>query len=332
MNKPRIAIIRTDRIGEVLLSSIAVEAAAREMPGAEIYFVTGPYSAPMLQGLEGLEGIFEVETMSGGSILRTALSLAVFLRKKKINRAVVMNPHKALHLGCFLGGVAERTGYARKWGFFLNRKIRDLRDEGRKHEIEYAVDLLGKAGIDARGMAPKLPFHEGAARGLIARGDGPLIGFHPGSSDPDKLWPQSKYASLAIRLCEELGSRAVFLGGPGEKTFPDEGLSLTQECRMTDLAGKTSLRQLTAVLREVDVFVGNDSGPMHMAAAAGCAVVAVFRDRENGGSPVRWRPWGEGHIIFHETEAPLSMPDCDYRPRKEVTVDDVFNAVKEKLG
>ncbi len=327
-----IAIIRTDRIGEVLLSAMAVDAVKKTFPEANVFFVTSEYSKVLVEGRDDIKEVFTMDTSGKKNIFSKAIKLGRFLRDKNVDLTIVLNPHKALHLGCFLGGVPVRAGFDRKWGFFLNRKIKDLRDGALKHEIRYTCDLLEELDIKVSDPEPRLSrvgLEDDEKEGLGVDNT-PSIAVHPGSSNLLKIWPKEKYADLISRISEELGVKVLLLGAENERPLTDE-IESSSEGDIVNLSGKVNLKYLIRILEEVKIFVGNDSGPMHMAAASGCSVVAIFRDTGYGGSPVRWRPWGDGHVVFHETDLPLEIPECDYRPLKEVTVDDVFNAVREKL-
>jgi lipopolysaccharide heptosyltransferase II len=338
----KIAVIRTDRIGEVLLSTVLVPAIKLVYPEAEIFFVTSEYARPLVEDMELVKEVLTFNTPYKKGWVREAGRLAGDLRRRRIDTAIVLNPHKALHLACFLAGIPVRAGYDRKWGFLLNRRIRDERDKGLKHECEYAMDLSRAIGIDWSVPEVRLGVNEAAgeraARLLADKMDGAghaLVAVHPGSSNISKIWPRERYAELIRRIKDESVAEVVLLGGAGEKRLTEE-IARESGVRTVDLAGELDLKELAAVLARVDIFVGNDAGPMHMAAAVGTPVVAIFGRNIPGVGPKRWGPWGEGHVVFHETPGcePCLDSGCnkDHRCLKNITVDQVFEAVKEKLG
>ena len=152
-----IVLIRTDRIGEVLLSTVAVDAIREWYPKARISFVTSAYSMPLLEDREDVEEVIAFETMSRGPALCRAMCLAGALKARRFDTAIIFNPHKALHLGCFLAGIPRRIGYGRKWGGLLTETIEDHRDKGEKHETEYDMDLVRLLGVKGPAPAPRLP-------------------------------------------------------------------------------------------------------------------------------------------------------------------------------
>ncbi len=337
-----IVIMRTDRIGEVLLSTVAVDALRRAFPGARISFVTSEYSRPVVEGRDDIDEVVTVDTMTRGGTLVRAVRLASTLKEKKFDAAIVLNPHKVLHMAAFLAGIGVRLGYDRKWGCLLNRKMRDLRSEGRKHEIEYTMDLLRLLGVEGEAFGPRLPVDEAARERvrefLSRRGIAPdtrVIVVHPGSSNPAKIWPSGRYALLIRRIRMELGFLVCVLGVKEERSLANR---IVQEAGadVLNLAGEFDLKEVSALLERACLFIGNDTGPMHMAAALGVPVVAIFSRNIPGVSPARWRPWGEGHVVFHETPGcePCHDTGCpyEYKCMQAVAVDDVFKAAQRILN
>ncbi len=337
-----IVILRTDRIGEVLLSTVAVSAVKRRYPKARVSFVTSEYSRAVIEGREDIERVITADTMKKGKVFIKAVKLASSLRKGGYDTAVILNPHRALHLACFLAGIPRRVGYDRKWGFLLTDSVPDERDKGEKHEIEYTMELLGKLDIKDAPTLPQLPVREKSAKSVeevLSRmgvdKDSRLVAIHPGSSNPAKIWPPENYAGLIRRISSELDCRIAVIGSKGEKDL-DEGIIRGTGREVIDLTGALDLKELAALLKRAAIFVGNDTGPMHMAAALGTPVVAIFGRNIPGVSPKRWCPPGEKNVIFHEDPGcdPCYDTKCpyDYKCLRAVAVDAVFEAVKGLLG
>ncbi|MFH1877535.1 MAG: lipopolysaccharide heptosyltransferase II [Candidatus Omnitrophota bacterium] len=337
----KIIVFRTDRIGEVLLSTVAVDALKRKYPEAAVTFATSGYSRPIVENRRDLAEILTIDVRGGASWMMEAVRLGVLLRKKRFDMALVLNPHKVLHLACFLAGIPERVGYDRKWGALLTKKMPDLKEKGEKHEIEYTKDLLEFAGIECGELSPRLPLSAEAEKNVSAmiRKEGldsaPLVAIHPGSSNPAKIWPCERYTELASRIKTETGCNVVILGSREEKPI-GEKITRGSEGASVDLTGRLDLSELAALLNRAVLFVGNDNGPMHMAAALGVKVIAIFGRNIPGASPRRWRPWGGKHIVFHENPAcrPCYDPGCPYDHRcfKAVSASAVFSAVKDMLA
>ena len=336
-----IVILRTDRIGEVLLSTVAVDAVKRRYPEARVSFVTSEYSRPVIEGRADIERIITVDTMKKGENFVKAAKLASSVRKGGFDTAVVLNPHRVLHLACFLAGIPRRVGYDRKWGFLLTDKAPDERDKGEKHEIEYTMELLGKLDIKDAPPSPQLSVREKSEKSVeevLSRMGvdkaSRLVAVHPGSSNPAKIWPPENYAGLIRRILSELDCRIAVIGSKVEKDL-DEGIIREADKEVIDLTGALDLKELAALLKRSAVFVGNDTGPMHMAAALGTPVVAIFGRNIPGAGPKRWCPWGKKNVVFHEDPGcdPCYDTKCpyDHKCLRAVTVDAVFEAVKGLL-
>ncbi|MEA3489893.1 MAG: lipopolysaccharide heptosyltransferase II [Candidatus Omnitrophota bacterium] len=333
--------MRTDRIGEVLLSTVAVDAVKRHYREAGVSFVTSAYSCPIVEDREDIAEVIIANTLKKSGWFGRAFQLAISLRKRRFDVSLVMNPHKMLHLACFLAGIPVRAGYDRKWGFLLNRKIKDERDSGEKHEVEYTMDLLRLLGIEDVPLQPRLPVEkeaeESVARILKENGldrDGLLVAVHPGSGNPAKVWPAEYYAELVRRLSADPDCRVAVVGSK-EEGYLAEKITKKAATGVLDLTGELNLKELAALLKKADLFIGNDTGPMHMAAALEVPVIAIFGRNIPGVSPARWRPRGEGHVVFHVDPGcdPCYDADCpyDYRCLRAVTVDDVFAAARDIL-
>ncbi|MBI5749646.1 MAG: glycosyltransferase family 9 protein [Nitrospinae bacterium] len=154
-----------------------------------------------------------------------------------------------------------------------------------------------------------------------------LIGFQPASSRPDRRWSSDSFAKLGLELVRKYGAKIIIFGVPSEKDVGDE-IQLKMDGRVINAVGKTSVRELSALLKRCHVLVTNDTGTMHIAAAVGAKVVALFfahaLAHETG-------PYGEGHIIL---QADISCSPCSHHTncknpvcKDYITVEDVLKAV-----
>ena len=338
-------IFRTDRIGEVLLSTVAIDALRRRYPECLVTFVTSVYSAPLLERRDDVKEVITYETMGGKGNIASAVGLALKLRARKFDAAIVLNPHRSLHLACFLAGIPVRAGYGRKWGSLLNRRIKDKRDSGGKHEIEYTMDVMDLVGAgDGTVKGPLLSCdsreREAMSRKLRAAGagaGGKLVAVHPGSSNPAKAWPREMYAQTIKSLKDEFGgSIDIFIIGTANETPLAAEIIGLSGGRAVDLTGRFALEELIAFLSLCSVFIGNDTGPMHIAAALGIPVVAIFGRNIPGVSPKRWGPVGERNIVLHENPGcePCYDTTCPYGYKclRRITPESVVKAAEKILG
>lgn len=305
-----IAIFRTDRIGEVLLSTVAVSAVKKNYPGALITFVTSSYSKDIIEMQKDIARLIIAETSRKSVWFIEALRLALALRPGKFDMAIVLNPNKALHLACFLAGIPIRAGYNRKWPFLLTDTIEDERGSGEKHETEYTMDFLRKIGITVDPSAPALE-PDGESKSFVGnflkanlKQGRRIVAVHSGASNPAKMWPKKNYAELVKKLKAATNAEIVFIGDDKGAITAKEIIAISGE-DVHNFCGKFTLKELAAFLMNTSVFIGSDTGPMHMAASLGVPVVAIFGRNIPGAGPKRWGPLGDGHTVLHRP------PECD---------------------
>jgi 3-deoxy-D-manno-octulosonic-acid transferase/heptosyltransferase-1 len=142
-----------------------------------------------------------------------------------------------------------------------------------------------------------------------------------------KLWDEAKFAAVCDGIVKELGLPVVFTGESPEG--PIERIRSLMEAPSASVAGVTSLRELAALYKQASVLLTTDSGPMHLAAAVGTPVVALFGPT----SPERTGPYGEGHAVIRSGLAcsPCFRKVCEtLECMKTISVDEVFRAVKDR--
>jgi 3-deoxy-D-manno-octulosonic-acid transferase/heptosyltransferase-1 len=227
---------------------------------------------------------------------------------------------------------------------FLNERIPAVSME--IHALDRGLKLLQALGIPPSQVLYDLPVSkedQGAAQQLLDENnvqlDRPLVAINPVAKWPTKLWAPERFRELAERLMTE-GLQVVFTGGKEDRLFIDE-MTGTLGSSAVRLDGQTTLRGLAAVYRSASVVVSTDTGPMHLAAAVGTPVVALF------GPTAPWRtgPYGEGHVVLRAgvSCSPCFSRSCkakDLEPTacmKRITVEQVVAAVsrvaaKEKSG
>ncbi len=281
----RILVIRSDRFGEFLLNIPALRVLRKAYPRANITLAVSPAVKELALALECVD---EVEVWN--KAFRRAM------RGKKFDACIVLNPAKEAHWAAFWAGIPVRAGYDRKWGFLLTHKIKDEKYLGLRHEVEYNLELVRLV----LPLASALPRNdEGVSIRVAAKCDlmigGKIVAIHPFTSDPVKQWPVDRFMELAGRISRELGVKVIFVG----KTGDGRGIKRNAEnLGALDLVNKTSLTELACVLKRCSMLVTCDSGPMHLAAAVGTPVIALFRNDLPGKTAKRWGPVGKGHTVI----------------------------------
>jgi len=302
----KIVILRTDRIGEVLLSTPVIEALYKRFPGVKISFVTSPYSADIVSDRQDIDKVIIFDTFSRRLPAWKAIGLADKLRPESFDMAIILNPHKILHLGCFLAGIPIRVGFNRKWPFLLTHKVDDKRAAARMHEVEYNLELLRIIDIYSDKLSPLMPvsnksnvFVDSIFKQKGIKGKNKIVVIHPGSSNAKKQWGIENFKKIAKGLAETGRIDIVIIGDISEKHLSDKITSVISK-NVYDLTGLLTIKQLAAFLKRADILITNDNGPMHIAAAVGTRTIAIFNKDATGSNPLRWGPCGDGHTVFYK--------------------------------
>ena len=309
-----ILVVRNDRFGEFLLNIPALRALRETYTDARIILVVSPVTQELASAVPYVDEVivWGRERRS----LQDKLHCVSLLRKKAIDMAVMLNPSKEFNIFTHLAGIPIRVGYDRKWGFLLTKKMEDRKYLGEKHEVQYNLDLVKLAGAQTKDFSLSLKIDDRAADGLVGdKATGTLVAIHPWTSDPVKQWPFENFVSLANRLSGIPGITPVIVGGK------DESLKAKDifETGSINLTGATTLLQLAALLRKCRLLISGDSGPVHLASAAGTPVLALFRNDLPGKTARRWGPWGEGSSVIEREKL------------SQISVDEVFAKTKEML-
>ena len=216
------------------------------------------------------------------------------------------------------------------------------------HITETYLSLLPPAGIpvvsrevrlapratDESGVAPFIGLAKSAVRNPQFR----RLLLHPGSRSPFRLWPAERFAAVCDQLQEKLGVQVFVVSGPGESALVKE-IRRHAKTHLVALEQRLTVGQFAALLTQFDLFLCHDSGPMHIAAAVGTPVVALFGSQ----NAAIWHPLGEAHTVLQTSlpcaclgaEAPAPCVKSDsYRSYcvRKLDADLVFNTLKAKLA
>lgn len=288
----RILVIKLAALGDVVQAFGPFAAIRAHHPGAWITLLTTPPFA----ALAGASPWFD-EVWSDGRPdwldVRAVASLAFRLRRAGFARVYdLQTSSRSSRYRLFVGQRAEWSGIARGASHPDADPDRDL-----LHTADRQRGQLRAAGI-THFPAPTLDWLDADVSAFALPAGFALL--LPGASPtrPGKRWPTAHFAELAARL----GRPVVLCGGPAEIPLARDIAALTSG--LVDLIGRTDLRQLAAVARRAAVAIGNDSGPTHLAAAAGCPIVALFGAESD---PALCAPRGNVMVLRGEPLAALSV-------------------------
>ncbi|MDD3087146.1 MAG: lipopolysaccharide heptosyltransferase II [Candidatus Omnitrophica bacterium] len=337
----RILVVRTDRIGDVLLSTPVIKVLRDNYPHAFIAVMVSPYSKEIVDENPYLDEVVLYDKDAKEKGWFSSIKFARKLSRSKFDLAIILHPTNRVHLIAYLAGIPKRIGYDRKMGFLLTDKFSHKKQLGQKHELEYNLDLLKDLGLKINDKSLFMPIRpaseEWAADFLKLQGIKEidrLLLINPAASCPSKIWPANRFAEAADRLVKRYGLKVIIVCGPKDILIAENVLA-QMKAPAYSLAGKVSLSQLASLLKRSVLFISNDSGPVHIASALGVAVISIFGRKQSGLSPRRWGPVGLRDKVLHKDVGCL---DClahnckkDFACLKAITVEDVLEAADTLL-
>jgi lipopolysaccharide heptosyltransferase II len=339
----KILIICLDNIGDVVMSTIIPRALKNKFSETTITYLVKEYSKDVVQTnpLVNEILIFNPSWLSDplkkhftfGQIT----SLIKNLKICKFDLCLVVNADWKKALLASLSGIPEKIGAKRKKaGFFLTRTYAYQPSETR-HMIEDNIDLLRILKIEAGNLLPEVfsraeddrTVTEFLKKNGITQ-DKRIVGIHPFSNHPSRDWQIDKFIALADKLIDRDGLPVLFM----MQSLGQDSGKITQLVKKKGLyvMDNMDLGQLIAFIKCCSVFIGNDSGPMHLAAALKVPTVGIF----GPSNPKRFSPLGNTNIVVRN-ELPCnpcgSSPDCKtLECLKSITVEQVYEAVKQLLA
>ena len=361
-----ILIVKLSAIGDVIHTLPSLAALRRCHPEADITWVVEEAAADLLTENPDLNRVIVsgrkrwIRELRRGRIAQPLREIQSFFREiRRRPYDLVIDFHGLLKSAAIvlISGGKRKLGYdslQELSGLFYNEKIPEQME---KHAVDRYLDFVrhlaeGKNGRNAaclkgppeftitvgeeerRNVAALLVEH--AEILASAKTDRPgeamrergFVAVNPVAFWETKLWKDEKFAELADRIRQELGIDVVLTGG---EAGPLERIRGRMRTKAVNLGGRTTLRELACLYRQAALLVTTDSGPMHLAAAMGTPVVALFGPTD----PTRTGPYGPGHRVIRRALscAPCLRKRCDDpRCMTEISVEEVFEAVREVLA
>lgn len=313
----RILLVRTDRIGDLLMNVPLVRRLRQNHPKSSITVLASEASAPVLSRQPDID---EVLAASG-----PRLELARALRRRRFDAVVVSNPDKFFHFIAWASGAGVRAGFRRKWGFFLNRPVEDAKSRGDRHEIDSNLELADAFcpekwdGTIDLGFGRDASFTGGVWRRFGLESETRKVAVHVSTTDPRKQWPLENFGALIRGLLEETPVEVVLVGS-ALREAERAALGVPAD-RVVDLTGRTTLPELAAVLSQADLLISLDSGPYHIAWMQKTPVVGLFIRGAGGSNPARWGAY-PGFAKAFEI----------FKPASEISAGEVLEAARATLS
>jgi heptosyltransferase-2 len=328
----KIVVRGANWIGDTVMTIPALGLLRSAYPDASISLYTRPWAEGVFRDADFID---EIVTISSNGVLAQASEL----RKHNFDLSILFPNSFESALVAKLSGIPKRIGYSTQHrGLLLTEKVKIPEWKNEDHESRYYLNLVQHlSGSSAQRTDTELTVSEErrkAARGKLveagAREGKSIIGFGAGSTNSRaKRWPTMNFALLAD-LLTDAGS-AVFLLGAADESDVSAAVASAAKFQLTDLTGKTDLANATAILSELDLFVSNDMGLAHIAAAVGTPTIVIFGPTND----VTTRPLGPRVEIIREPVecSPCMLRECpiDHRCMTRISPERVFETAAKML-
>lgn len=322
----KILLIRTDRVGDVVLTTPALRAVRKNFPEAVIHLLVNAYTYALVLNNRNIDK-------------------AIVSGKERIARdydlAIAFHPGFRQNRLTWKSGAKKRIGY-RGWGggFFLTDALEDDRSRRLRHEVESALEIAGLAGavsedrrLEVSVTAEGEQFIAGFLRERGITAQDRLVVIHPGARQEYIRWGKDGFALAADALIREFKVKVVVTGTLSEQLLVNEVIGMMQEKAFPAVG--LELTRVISLLKHSSLFIGNSTGPMHIACAAGTPVVAIFGSQHPLDSYKVWGPWSDNSVVVKKDSIcePCHPTDCSHlRCMREISAEEVVAAAKKLLA
>jgi heptosyltransferase-1 len=330
MGDERFLVVRLGSLGDIVHTFPAVAGLRESFPNSCIVWLTHPRWVDLVASSGLATEIWPVDSRDN-SLVREVLSK---IRKRRWAAALdYQGLWKSAFLP-FLGGISNRIGFSsetiREFGvqILYNQRVRCVTT----HIADQNGELTLRAGARAGVTKPTLSVSEADGQKvraeLLADGVERYVVLSPGGGWRSKCWPAERYGALARRICSGLDLRSVINYGPGEETLAADVKAASGDAKAVVYDGE--LGALMALLRGSEIIVGGDTGPLHLALALGTRGVAIYGPTD----PARNGPYPPQQIVLRKPGAITSHKRISETDPSllEISVDEVFEAVRQRLG
>jgi len=342
-NVNKIIVRATNWIGDAVLNLPAIHQLWRMFPDAEITVFARPWVSDIFKYNPDINKIISFDEKKN---TLDYLKLIFQLRKEKYDLAILFP--NAFNAGIFAYtiGAKKRIGYnTDKRGIFLTDKIEQTPEILKVHQVEYYMNIIKHLGnvdteciFNIKITAEEKNHIQNRLRTFDINPEMFLIGINPGAVyGSAKRWYPDRFAQVIDYLYEKYNARFVLMGSEKDKSIASEILKYIKiieplrEKVILNWVGKTTLRELIALISCMRAFITNDSGAMHIAAALNIPMIAIFGSTDW----ITTAPYSKNHIIVRKDTscAPCLLRECpeDHECMEKIYVEDVVNAFEELI-
>ncbi|HBA27800.1 MAG TPA: hypothetical protein DCY98_10525 [Nitrospinae bacterium] len=336
----RILIFKVDHAGDVLLATPAIIAIRKKFPLSHIVLVVGPWSKGIIEGEKYINEVISYSAYwqdrnpDRNLNIRESFNLIRILRRNKYDMFFDFRGDLFAIIIGFLSGIPKRIGYGWEGGGFL--LTHEVNTTINKHQVEILLDAVRAAGIEPDTSEVSLSISEDDKKYVLAllKQEGWIessltIGFHIGGGCPSKMWPIERFADLMEMVYGKLKAQVVLIGGTEDVALIKK-MERFLSFKPIVMAGKTTFKQTAAAIKMYSLFIGNDSAPVHIAAAVGVTTIVLFSAANDW---QRWKPYGNDVVVVHK-DVPCGGCEesvCDTMECMNlITVKEVFDLVLSK--
>lgn len=347
---PRILVTRTDRIGDLVVSTPVFELIKKKYPQSHLAVCVFSEHRELVSGNPFVDEVILYEKKGAQKNWFGQWQLANEIRAKKFDLVIHLHATNRMHLMGLLAGIPTRIGYNRRAPWALTQVYPYDKKEGLKHETDYLLDLVVASVLSAQPVEtvfPYVPVTQGnrlSVDNLLqyfgVGANESIAVIHPSASDVSKMWPAENFAQLIKTLSstrglssapQETGSDPHGLFwisvGDAQASKQTEKISELSKISVLNLCGKLSLGMLAALFEKSKLVVSNDSGPAHIAAAVGASTVSIFGRWQPGMNAERWKPNGKNAIVVTPSIESIPFAERKFTYIEEISVEQVANAV-----
>jgi heptosyltransferase-2 len=300
-----ILLIRTDRIGDVVLTTPAIKLLHQTYPKAKIFFLTREYTAPLLKHHPFLDDIILYKPESDHHGLAGHLKLSRELVERSIDLAFLFYPQAGIAFSLYRAGISHRVGTGYRWfSFFLNQKKYEHRKYGKRHELEYNLSLIeryilkiplpGDISFDFTTDKTLKKIRLDTLQKYQIKKE--FIIVHPGSGGSAPNLPAEKYVQIIDYLANQNSLDIILVGDLNEKELISK-ISAAVQVKCVKIMGDWNLETYMAVISGARYFISNSTGPLHIARAFNIPLLAFYCPAIPC-APERWGPYNRlDHVI-----------------------------------
>ena len=328
----KILLIRLSSLGDIVLTTPAIRAIRAHFPNAYIAMLVAKQSADVLRQNPHLDEIIQFNRLARDKDTGEMLRILRILRQRKFALTFDFQRKFRTELLMYLSGASERVGKGRLC------TIR-VPEQGNKHATEHYFDLLNAVGIQAENLQLEIflsktervdacyAFEEAGVSEMQLK-----VGIFPGAGWKLREWMPERFATIGDRLVKHFNAQVIIFGGDKEIELVNTVSNMMSE-QSIPFAGNLQIRQLAACIEKCNLFITNDTGPMHIASAVGTPTVALF----GPGDHIRFQPIAENNTVIRH-DVPCS-PCKQFTEKcknnicmKQITVDEVWETICQMIG